>query len=106
MEKLPSKKRLLELKSTACRIFGTIFNPKALRMGNRVLLRRFPGSTVSQYYSRFNLPPKVLIRAFPHLNLVDLDESVRKEWVERRKQRGKGPPPKSKFKNESKSKKK
>ncbi|KTW26136.1 hypothetical protein T552_03029 [Pneumocystis carinii B80] len=98
MANLPSKKRLLQLKSTACRIFGSIFNPKGLRIGTRVLFRRFPGPTISQYYSRLNIPPKVLIRAFPDMNLVDPDEAMRIEWVERqvaRKRRGKGPPPKS-----------
>ncbi|QSL67140.1 hypothetical protein MERGE_001529 [Pneumocystis wakefieldiae] len=75
-------------------------------MGNRVLLRRFPGSSVSQYYPGFNLTKKSLIRSFPGLNLVDPDELERIQWVERRKRRGKGPPPKSKFKTESKSRKK
>lgn len=52
-------------------------------MGNRVLLRRFPGSSVSQYYPGFNLTKKSLIRSFPGLNLVDPDELERIQWVER-----------------------
>ncbi|KAG5518887.1 hypothetical protein PMAC_002418 [Pneumocystis sp. 'macacae'] len=96
MLKLPSKKRLQEVSSVISRIFGTTFNVDSRRNGNRVLRQRLRGPTVLEYYSRMNVVPKTIIRSFPELKLVDPIEESRKADVDRRRRRGKGPPPKSK----------
>ncbi|KAG4304508.1 hypothetical protein PORY_002218 [Pneumocystis oryctolagi] len=96
MFKLPSKKRLQEVASVASRIFETTLNFDSRRNGNRVLRQRFRGPAMLDYYSQMNVRLKTVIQSFPQFNLVDRDEEARKAYVKMRRQRGKGPPPKSK----------
>ncbi|KAH7890079.1 mitochondrial ribosomal subunit S27-domain-containing protein [Phlebopus sp. FC_14] len=92
--------RVQALIKARCDIFQTAYNPTAARTGAKYLRARLRGPSMINYY-----PPTAniskLARQWPELGLVNFNEAQRLRDVEDKKKRGKGTPPKSKAKGDS-----
>ncbi|RMY50630.1 hypothetical protein D0865_06793 [Hortaea werneckii] len=86
------------------RIFSTIFNPAAQRLGNKVLRQRLRGPSLAAYYPRRVATFKDLKALYPNHELYDEDEEDRLEHIQIAKSRGKGAPKKKKTAAESRKK--
>ncbi|RMZ06763.1 hypothetical protein D0864_02150 [Hortaea werneckii] len=86
------------------RIFSTIFNPAAQRLGNKVLRQRLRGPSLAAYYPRRVATFKNLRALYPNHELYDEDEEDRLEHIQIAKSRGKGAPKKKKTAAESRKK--
>jgi hypothetical protein len=61
-------------------LFDHTHNPKALRMGNKILKLRMRAQAVEQYYPQdFKFTPRILGRLFPGLTFEDEE---REQWEE------------------------
>jgi hypothetical protein len=76
----PSFWRLNTLNEERAKLFDTTHNPKALRLGNKILKMRFRAQAIEQYYPQdFKFTPRILGRLFPGLTFQDED---REQWEE------------------------
>jgi hypothetical protein len=82
------------LQQVRCGIFGTIFNPKNERLGNKVLRQKLRGSALASYYPRRVATFKDLKQLYPGFELYDEKEEDRLEHIQLLKARGKGAPKK------------
>ncbi|KAI7491315.1 hypothetical protein KC351_g34 [Hortaea werneckii] len=90
------RQRVLDLMKVQSRIFSTIFNPAAQRLGNKVLRQRLRGPSLAAYYPRRVATFKDLRALYPNHELYDEDEEDRLEHIQIAKSRGKGAPKKKK----------
>lgn len=90
------RQRVLDLMKVQSRIFSTIFNPTAARLGNKILRQRLKGPSFSAYYPRRVVTFKDLQRVYPQWEMYDEAEEDRLEHVAMLKARGKGAPKKAK----------
>merc|ERR1712070_614725 len=90
------RQRILDLMKVQSRIFSTIFNPAAQRLGNKVLRQRLRGPSLAAYYPRRVATFKDLRALYPNHELYDEDEEDRLEHIQIAKSRGKGAPKKKK----------
>merc|ERR1712070_687210 len=90
------RQRVLDLMKVQSRIFSTIFNPAAQRLGNKVLRQRLRGPSLAAYYPRRVATFKDLKALYPNHELYDEDEEDRLEHIQIAKSRGKGAPKKKK----------
>ncbi|UNI20035.1 hypothetical protein JDV02_006165 [Purpureocillium takamizusanense] len=89
--------RIVELMKAQCQVFATTFNPKGVRMGNKILRQRLKGPAVAAYYPRKTATIRDVKREFgPHLTTWDDAEEDRFEYIEELKERGKSAPKKKK----------
>merc|ERR1711881_511764 len=88
------RQRILDLMKVQSRIFSTIFNPAAQRLGNKVLRQRLRGPSLAAYYPRRVATFKNLRALYPNHELYDEDEEDRLEHIQIAKSRGKGAPKK------------
>lgn len=95
----PTPARLAQLTQTACKIFSTVYNPTAVRSGNKILRERLVGPSVSSYYPQPLIHFRDIKAAVPQLKLIDTDEKERLDEIARRKRRGKGAPKKGTYIN-------
>ena len=79
-----------------CRIFNTIFNPTAQRLGNKILRQRLRGPALAAYYPRRVATFQDLEKAYPEWELYEEKEQDRLEHVQIMKTKGKGAPKKKK----------
>ncbi|OTA25602.1 hypothetical protein BTJ68_11272 [Hortaea werneckii EXF-2000] len=98
------RQRILDLMKVQSRIFSTIFNPAAQRLGNKVLRQRLRGPSLAAYYPRRVATFKNLRALYPNHELYDEDEEDRLEHIQIAKSRGKGAPKKKKTAAESRKK--
>ncbi|KAI7300408.1 hypothetical protein KC315_g17171 [Hortaea werneckii] len=98
------RQRILDLMKVQSRIFSTIFNPAAQRLGNKVLRQRLRGPSLAAYYPRRVATFKDLKALYPNHELYDEDEEDRLEHIQIAKSRGKGAPKKKKTAAESRKK--
>ncbi|CAO3626327.1 unnamed protein product [Cunninghamella blakesleeana] len=93
----PAPTRLVQLAQLSSKVFDTVYNPTAVRTGNKVLRQQLLGPTMTQYHPA----PLVHFRDIKALypDLERLDE------IARRKRRGKGAPKKGQGKRASNKKK-
>ncbi|KAI1179900.1 mitochondrial ribosomal subunit S27-domain-containing protein [Nemania sp. FL0916] len=91
-----SRTRLLNLMEAQCQIFSTTYNPDRLRMGNKILRQRLRGPSLVKYYPPPGPGIREVERAFKDLELETWweEEDDRLDYIEGRKQRGKGVPKK------------
>lgn len=76
----PSFWRLNTLNEERSQLWNTTLNPKALRLGNKILKKRSRASWVENYYPQeFNFTPRLLNRLFPGLSFEDEE---RQQWEE------------------------
>jgi len=76
----PSFWRLNTLNQERALIFNTTYNPKALRLGNKILKMRFRAQAIEQYYPQeFKFTPRILGRLFPGITFQD---DAREQWEE------------------------
>ena len=76
----PSFWRLNTLNQEKAQLWNTTYNPKALRLGNKILKRRPKAPVVENYYPpEFNLTPRTMGRLFPGLSFRDV---AREQWEE------------------------
>jgi hypothetical protein len=76
----PSFQRLNSLNIVRSEIFNTVYNPKAERLGNKILKKRFRAQAMQDYYPmNFKFTPRVLGRMFPGLQFQD---DYREDWEE------------------------
>ena len=76
----PSFQRLSSLNIVRSEIFNTVYNPKAERLGNKILKKRFRAQAMQDYYPmNFKFTPRVLGRMFPGLQFQD---DYREDWEE------------------------
>ncbi|CAM0136592.1 mitochondral 37S ribosomal protein S27 [Umbelopsis sp. WA50703] len=101
----PSPARLAKLTQTVCKLFDTVYNPMAVRSGNKILRERLVGPSVSSYYPQPLIHFRDIKAAVPQLKLIDMDEKERLDEIARRKRRGKGAPKKGQGKRASIKKK-
>jgi small subunit ribosomal protein S33 len=87
------RERLLALMKAQCVLFSQVYNPKNLRLGNKVLRQRLKGVPLASYYPRKTPGVWDLNKLFGH-HLYAWDEDVEShlEHLEGRKERGKGQP--------------
>merc|ERR1711939_870572 len=90
------RQRVLDLMKVQSRIFSTIFNPAAQRLGNKVLRQRLRGPSLAAYYPGRVATFKDLRALYPNHELYDEDEEDRLEHIQIAKSRGKGAPKKKK----------
>ncbi|KAG5975907.1 hypothetical protein E4U55_007531 [Claviceps digitariae] len=75
--------RLLDLMKARCQVFATVYNPKGVRMGNKILRQRLKGPAVAAYYPRKLATIKDVKREFePVLTTWDDSEEDRFEYIE------------------------
>ncbi|KAK4548546.1 hypothetical protein LTR36_009456 [Oleoguttula mirabilis] len=98
------RSRILDLMKVQSRIFSTIFNPTALRLGNKVLRQRLRGPSLAAYYPRRVATFKDLKQLYPSHEMYDEQEEDRLEHIQISKSRGKGAPKKKKSAAESRKK--
>ncbi|KAK5134907.1 hypothetical protein LTR08_005997 [Meristemomyces frigidus] len=96
--------RILDLMKVQSRIFSTIFNPAAARLGNKILRQRLKGPSLAAYYPRRVATFKDLKALYPGHEMYDETEEDRLEHIQIQKSKGKGAPKKKRSKNESKKK--
>lgn len=95
----PPRSLLNSLSRLRCSIFQTAYNPTSARTGAKYLRARLRGPSLASYYPpREEMSISALNRAYPGLNLVDVDEVKRLISIEEHKARGKGAPKKAKTK--------
>ena len=76
----PSFWRLNTLNEERAQLWNTTHNPKALRLGNKILKRRAMAPTIENYYPQdFKFTPRIMSRLFPGLSFEDEE---REEWEE------------------------
>ena len=76
----PSFWRLNGLNVVRSELFNNVYNPKAERLGNKILKKRFRAQAIQDYYPMdFKFTPRVLGRLFPGLQFED---EYREEWEE------------------------
>ena len=76
----PSFWRLNTLMEERTQLYNHTHNPKALRLGNRILKTRMRAQAVEQYYPQeFKFTPRILGRLFPGLTFHDEE---REQWEE------------------------
>jgi len=104
----PSFWRLNTLNAERAQLFNHVHNPKALRLGNKILKMRFRAKAIENYYPQdFKFTPRKLARLFPGLTFQDEERERKLEWVEQysvlvniatnlcsKKRKGKGAPAK------------
>ncbi|KAF7713280.1 37S ribosomal protein S27, mitochondrial [Penicillium ucsense] len=103
-----SQSRILDLVKTQCRIFSTTFNPRRLRLGNKILRQRLRGPTLAAWYPTKIVSFRDLQNTYKPLGLTTFDEAEddREEAIQITKLRGKGRPKKKRTAAESRSAKK
>jgi hypothetical protein len=76
----PAFWRLNSLNEEKAALFKTTHNPKALRLGNKILKSRMRAQAIENYYPQdFKFTPRILGRLFPGLTFQDDD---REQWEE------------------------
>jgi len=76
----PSFWRLNTLAEERAQLFNHTHNPKALRLGNKILKMRMRAQAVEQYYPQeYKFTPRILGRLFPGLTFED---EAREQWEE------------------------
>ncbi|KAF2861941.1 hypothetical protein K470DRAFT_26139 [Piedraia hortae CBS 480.64] len=95
---------ILTLQQIQSKVFNTIFNPSALRLGNKILKQPLRGALLSAYYPRRVATFRELKGLYPNYDLYDEKEETRLEDLEARKKRGKGNPRKKRSGAESRAK--
>ncbi|KAK9479947.1 mitochondrial ribosomal subunit S27-domain-containing protein [Lipomyces japonicus] len=97
MATAPSKARLHQLLRLSCQVFETVYNPSAVRNGNKVLRKQLAGPALAGYYP--TRPPNARFRnvrtAFESFEFFDEDEEHRFEMLDVKRRRGKGQKKKS-----------
>ena len=79
----PSFWRLNTLNAERTQLFNQVHNPKALRLGNKILKMRFRAKAIENYYPQdFKFTPRKLARLFPGLTFQDEERERKLEWVE------------------------
>ncbi|OLL21968.1 Mitochondrial 37S ribosomal protein S27 [Neolecta irregularis DAH-3] len=107
----PPVERLQALAKASAKIFGTTFNPTAIRTGNKVLRQRLRGPTLLDYYPRPIYKFKDIRKFWPNMGLdtvgpvLDEPELERLEDIALRKERGKSAPKKGAGKRATSGKK-
>ncbi|SPO05734.1 related to RSM27 Mitochondrial ribosomal protein, small subunit [Cephalotrichum gorgonifer] len=87
--------RVLDLMKAQCQVFATVYNPKGLRLGNKVLRQRLRGPALASYYPTARITLKELNNAFgPNIETYDVEEQERLEHIEEVHDRGKRAPKK------------
>ena len=86
----------VDLIQMQCRIFNTIYNPTAQRLGNKVLRQRLRGPSLAAYYPRRVATFTSLQALYPDVEMYDQLEEERLEHIQIMKARGKGAPKKKK----------
>ncbi|KAI8979614.1 mitochondrial ribosomal subunit S27-domain-containing protein [Mycotypha africana] len=104
MSQTATASRLAQLTQLSCKIFNNVYNPTAVRTGNKILRRRLLGPSLTSYYPQRLFHFRDLKALYPTMGLVDLDEKERLEEINRRKRRGKGAPKKGQGKRASNKK--
>ncbi|KAK9446384.1 mitochondrial 37S ribosomal protein mS33 [Limtongia smithiae] len=73
----PSAARMRALLKASCDVFGTVYNPDNLRMGNKILRKKLIGPTVAAYYpSQSPVKLKDLRSAFPMFEFPNTEEET------------------------------
>jgi Mitochondrial ribosomal subunit S27 len=76
----PSFWRLNTLNAERAQLFNSTHNPQAIRLGNKILKKRFLAKAVQDYYPQdFKFTPRKLSRLFPGLTFQD---EARERWEE------------------------
>jgi len=76
----PSFWRLDALNQERTQLFKHTYNPKALRLGNKILKMRMRAQAIENYYPQeFKFTPRILGRLFPGLTFQDEE---REQWEE------------------------
>ncbi|KAJ8609985.1 hypothetical protein MRB53_038825 [Persea americana] len=99
-----AKERIIDLWRVQARVFNTIFNPTAQRLGNKILRQRLRGQSMLAYYPQRVGPFKQLKKAYKGFDTYDDKEEDRLESLAIAKSRGKGAPKKKKGPNDVKAK--
>ncbi|KAI8374688.1 mitochondrial ribosomal subunit S27-domain-containing protein [Radiomyces spectabilis] len=90
----PAPARLAQLAQLSCKVFENVYNPTAVRTGNKILRQRLVGPTFTQYHPKQLVHFRDIKALFPELNLINTEEKERLDEIARRKRRGKGAPKK------------
>jgi len=101
---LPHNTQRLTYQQIQCRLFNTIFNPTASRLGNKILRQRLRGPSLAAYYPRRVATFTDLQKLYPGGDMYDETEEDRLEHIQIAKSRGKGAPKKKKSAAESRKK--
>jgi hypothetical protein len=77
----PSFWRLESLNQVRTRVWDEVYNPHALRLGNKILRKRFRAQAVQDYYPmEWDWTPRKLGRLFPGFTFYDEE---REQWEEK-----------------------
>lgn len=79
----PSFWRLSSLNAERAKIFNETYNPKALRLGNKILKRRLRAKAMENYYPpSYDWTPRKFARIFPGLTFEDPERDYRLMYIE------------------------
>lgn len=79
----PSFFRLSILNAERALLFNQVYNPKAQRLGNKILKLRFRAKAIENYYPQnYELTPRTLARLFPGLTFTDPERDRKNDRIE------------------------